>query len=262
MALRVMTADHDDRGWRHRTIYVDGPNTSARLSWHLFKDSSLGIGALITRNDDEGDLQLSIYLGRIGSVYLAACAPWTAFARVGRDQDEWYRPRLTGLRLFPRKDVWVQLRIEDRDGVWERGQPWWRCAELGKRQVWGRLSGQTEEIESGDTIVPLPEGPYDATWARKRVTRRHVRWPGTWRDALLGPRTHEYVTVDIPGGVPVEGKGENAWDCGMDGVFGVSGGTVEEAIGFAVKAVLRDRKRYGGPHDLDRPTTVSEVTRG
>ena len=43
------------------------------------------------------------------------------------------------------------------------------------------------------------------------------------------------------------------------GVFGTSGATVEEAVGNYVKAVLRNRENYGGPHDLDRPMTVSEA---
>jgi hypothetical protein len=55
------------------------------------------------------------------------------------------------------------------------------------------------------------------------------------------------VKLDIPGGIPHNGKGENSWDCGDDGLWGCGGDTVEEAIGHAVSSVLRSRRRYG--HD-------------
>jgi hypothetical protein len=67
------------------------------------------------------------------------------------------------------------------------------------------------------------------------------------------------VDLDIPGGIPHEGKGENSWDCGMDGLFGCSGATVAEAIANAVRHTQRDRERYGGPHNLTRPMTVAEA---
>jgi hypothetical protein len=53
--------------------------------------------------------------------------------------------------------------------------------------------------------------------------------------------------VKIPGGIPHQGKGENAWDCGDDATFGLgcSARTVPEAIGEVVAVCLKDRRSYG-----------------
>ena len=119
----------------------------------------------------------------------------------------------------------------------------------------------TEEGEGGVARIPLPEGVYTGTYTTERMTRRYVRWPGKAIDLVRGPMQWTSVNLSIEGGIPVEGKGENSYDCGMDGLLGCSGRTVEDAIGNAVRSVLRDRKRYGGPHDLDRPMTVQEAER-
>jgi hypothetical protein len=57
----------------------------------------------------------------------------------------------------------------------------------------------------------------------------------------------------------VPGKGENAWDCGPDGIFAMSGlgRTVEEAIGHVVAAALRDRHRRGHDHAYAEPIEAS-----
>ena len=45
----------------------------------------------------------------------------------------------------------------------------------------------------------------------------------------------------------------------MDGVLGTSGATLEEAVANLVRSVMRDRSRYGGPHDLPGPMTIAEA---
>lgn len=147
-----------------------------------------------------------------------------------------------------------------RDHGSSKKDPWWRGFHIGPTQLWGRTRTVTETIESGSTGVPMPEGVYPAEWTLEKRTSSYVRWPGTLRDRVRGKRTWQSYWIKIPEGIPHEGKGENSWDCGMDGLFGIGGSSVEDAVANAVRSSLRDRTRYGGPHDLTEPTAVSEFT--
>lgn len=128
-----------------------------------------------------------------------------------------------------------------RQMEWRSADPWWR-KDMRLRVVdW--LIGRTrcETIQRGvrAVVVPMPEGSYRAVAkSETRIWRRRWYWPELRRDS---------VTLDIPGGIPFAGKGENSWDCGDDGLFGTGGDTVEDAIANAVRSVLRSRRKYG--HD-------------
>lgn len=126
---------------------------------------------------------------------------------------------------------------------WRSDDPWWRKAIRIPIADWllGRVRYESTEGEPCEVFVPMAEGCYLAT--AKSVVHTHRRrwyWPAgrfeTWK-------------IDIPGGIPFSGKGENSWDCGDDGLFGIScpATTVEEAIGHTVASVLRSRARHG--HD-------------
>jgi hypothetical protein len=245
--------------WRHSGLWLHGPHSEAHAEWCLFGPYRFGLGFEFGRNGGESDLGLTLHAGRIGNLYLRLRAPWTSWARVRPDRPEKYTPRHTGLTLFPDKGVWLRLGFEELADQWTKGQPWWRSWSFGKRDVMGPTEHQPDTIEVGMTQIPLPEGKYQATWEHKVTTTRYKRFPGTWRDRVAGPRMRSDFWLDIPGGIPVEGKGEDSWNCGMDGLFGCGATTLEAAIGQAVSHVLRDRKRYGGPHDLTRPMTVAEA---
>lgn len=251
--------------WQHHEIHLHGPNSGASISWNVLTArygwNGFGFGFRVGRNGGESDLGLDLYAGALGSIWTRLRAPWLRWARVTQiqDRDEWYLARHTGFRFFPREDVWFEFNIEDRDGLWHHGQPWWRSWSFGKRQVMGRFNCDLAVEETGECRIPLPEGVYPATWERKVRTWRYRRPLGSWRDRIVGLRTRVDYSIDIPGGIPIEGKGENSWDCGMDGLFGTGGRSLEEAIGHCVEHVLRGRARYGGPHDLPHPMTVSEA---
>ena len=247
--------------WQHRRMSLHGPNVQASAEWNLLAKHGFGLGFEAGRNGGESDLGLNLYAGRLASLWLRLRAPWTSWVRVSKEKDPkgWYNARHTGLRLFPHEGCFLSGEFEAYEGHWSRSDPWWRRWSLTKTTLLGRSRSDAVTELGGATVVPMPEGVYDATWERKEVTTSYVRWPGTWLDKLRGPRPHRWVNVNVEGGIPVEGKGESSYDCGMDGLFGCSGATVEEAVGNAVKFVLRDRQRYGGPHDLDRPMTVQEA---
>lgn len=244
--------------WQERKVILHGPDIEASIAWHVLGKHGFGWGFRLGRNGGESDLGLDLYAGRIGSWWMRLCTPWTKWARVSKERDPkgWYNARHTGIRFHPHEGCLVRAEFEAYDMASRRGHEW----SITKTTILGKWRTEKTPGRTGETVVPLPEGSYPATWKEVTFTSRYVRFPGTLRDRIMGPRRHSSYMLDIPGGIPVEGKGESDYDCGMDGVFGTSGATVEDAVANAVRSVLRDRKRYGGPHNLERPTTVSEAS--
>lgn len=247
----LISTSHTDSRTRRWWLHLNDKHTevSAEVT---YLSRGHGWGFQLGRNGGESDLGLDVFAGRLVSVWLRIRSPWTKWARC----DD-YQARHTGIRTGP--VGWVEIQIENRQMGPSRGAPWYRHIVFGPRQFWGIRLNSVEEGDQGETVVPMPEGSYPATWGVKVYERRHVRFPGTLRDHFAPPTSRPSVWLDIPGGIPHWGKGENSWDCGMNGLFGTSGDTVEDAIANAVRSTMRDRNRFGGPHDLPRPMSVSEA---
>ncbi len=129
------------------------------------------------------------------------------------------------------------------DGPWSRAALWpgWHLT-IAPRPL-DRLLGRTvctvEKSEPEPVIVPMPEGNYPGTIVREHRTWKRPRWP--WPSQV---RADYSVTMDV--GIPTPGKGENAWDCDDDAIFGTGGSTRSEAIANVAAAALRQRERYAG----------------
>lgn len=126
-----------------------------------------------------------------------------------------------------------------RQDEWRSADPWWKKEVVLHVVDWmlGPAHCSTTKGNPFEIVIPMPEGSYRATATpESRVWRRRWYWPTRRRDS---------VWLDIAGGIPHSGKGENDWDCGDDGLWGCGGETIEEAIGNAVASVLRNRRRYG-----------------
>lgn len=272
----VHRIDEDKRHpWRHRRLYLNDRFSHSlatrdrvvegRIEWSLFRKNGFGWGFKVGRNGDESHIGLDLYAGRLGSVWMRLRSPWTKWANIekkGDDDREWYKPRHYGVRLFPHDGCYFRAEWDAREGESSRNQPWWREVSLTKYKIWGRTASEKIVEDSGACVIPMPEGTYPATWEKTRYEQRHVRWPGTRLDRVKRNDQPATFSIDeIPGGIPSCGKGENSYDCGMDGLFGISGGfrTLEAAIGGAVESALRDRTRRGGPHNLPHPMSVSEA---
>jgi hypothetical protein len=104
----------------------------------------------------------------------------------------------------------------------------------------GREKCTTEIIGTEAVEIPMPERSYSGIAKIEVRTWKRPRWH--W------PTVRKSVWIDVEGGIPFPGKGENSWDCGMDGIWGTGheGHVVEGAIGRYVGAVLNNRRRYGG----------------
>lgn len=110
--------------------------------------------------------------------------------------------------------------------------------------LFGRMRYECEIRESFDVQIPMPEANYPAKVTFETRTWWRPRWPH-WPLKIV----RDDCDTQIPGGIPFEGKGENSWDCGEDGVYG-SGSTghdIPDAISSVVKTVLEYRARYGTP---------------
>lgn len=242
---------------RHGACYLHAPKTEAHAEWNWFGRHGFGLGFELGRNGMESDIGLSLYFGRVGSLWLRARMPFTKWLRV-RDHEKknWYEARHYGLKLFPYNGCLFRAQFGAYDGMGREARRWRECS-LQQWKIIGRTKCDTEVTAEGECHIPMPEGNYVGKWKKEQRTWRHITRRGRLWDRIFGVTIRTSVDLDIEGGIPVEGKGENSWDCGMDGIFGVSGNTVEDAIANAVRACLRDRQRYGGPHNLPRPMTVA-----
>ena len=102
----------------------------------------------------------------------------------------------------------------------------------------GKRKHTLVEGEKLDILIPMPEGCYKATMTKETRTWKRSRWFAF---------TREMSDIKIPGGIPFQGKGENSYDCGDDGLYGIhsEGHDIPTAISTVVKSVLESRKRYG-----------------
>lgn len=125
---------------------------------------------------------------------------------------------------------------------WCAADPWWiRGVSLDlKRLVLGRWDGGHIDVARVDVTIPMPEGTYHGVVTIQHWTRGRARW--------FKQHTTE-AWLEIPKGIPHAGKGENSWDCGDDGLFGIGGASVEDVIRRAQESVMHDRQRYGKASD-------------
>jgi hypothetical protein len=170
--------------------------------------------------------------------------------RVTKRTDATYgTPRGTGVSIYDWSicwDVWAD------ETEWRRSDPRWRHGSWDFRDaLLGRPVYTSRPVETRPVVVPMPEYGYHGT-ATLTVD--------TWRRARWFPRHLNRVTIDVPGGVPVPGKGENAWDCDEDAIHSQTSTarTIENGIANLVASALSTRRRYGGANW--RPTRRPPVT--
>lgn len=139
---------------------------------------------------------------------------------------------------FTIHDWTIRFTPWGRWGEWRAKDPWWiRGVSIDLKDiVLGRITYEAEELALVPCRVPMPEGNYSAVAKVQRVTRGRTRW---------FKRTGQEVDLQIPKGIPFAGKGENSWDCGDDGLFGIGGDSIDGAIRNAQQAVTRARERHG-----------------
>ena len=135
--------------------------------------------------------------------------------------------------------VWV-----DRSGSWQRGASWCRWYRQGSfhfAKLLGPQSYERSVLQDGIPVtIQMPEGSYVGKASVHRQRWKRLLWFATVR---------EYTEIEVDGGIPFAGKGENSWDCGDDGLWSasVSGVSVDAAVANFKASVLKSRHRYGMP---------------
>lgn len=130
------------------------------------------------------------------------------------------------LREHPGFEVKIRIRLRD--------------------YLFGRMKYAVQAIEEKQVEVPLDGRTYQATWRLTTATWQRPR-------AFWVSRRRTSSELDVPYPPAFAGKGENSYDCDDDGIFSLTSNstTPAGAIGDYVKAVLRDRERYGPASDPD-----------
>lgn len=120
------------------------------------------------------------------------------------------------------------------DSKWRRGSFYPLDFILGK----DKYSFQDKAKEERE--IAFPEGTYTARVRLFTSTWKRPRWPRA--------RTVERAEVDVKGGVPIPGKGENSYDLDQDATFSLTtpANSVDEAVEKFVKTINNTRLKYGG----------------
>jgi hypothetical protein len=121
---------------------------------------------------------------------------------------------------------------------WTRGTPRWQDGALDfKDLILGKPVYSKQLISTSEVLIPMPEGNYPATVEMHLDTWSRPRSPIDFKTMRC--------SVEIPNGIPFQGKGENSWDCGEDRCFSLTAPaiSVKEAIEKTRESVMRDRKK-------------------
>jgi hypothetical protein len=222
--MRIHRHKETNRLW----IYYKGHRHLLNLEWQIFNKATHA-GIDIGWRKQPGRHSPKLFVG----------IPWlfNLWAHLF-DVDEWEDYEL-GIR-FHDGSIWFHVFSNPTES--SSSDPWYRKTHcfnpadffLGRHKYTNEITG-TEEVE-----IPMPEGVYKGIAKFETTTWKRPRWP--W------PRIRKGVWIDVKDGVPFPGKGENSWDCGMDGLHGagVDNESVGRAIGHFVGCVLEYRRRYGG----------------
>jgi len=123
---------------------------------------------------------------------------------------------------------------------WNHTDPKWRRGNFNPADFFfGRYKYSERILETVNVLIPMPEKPYPATIEMREDSWKRPRWPFT--------RYMKRANIDVPNGIPHQGKGENSWDCGPDATYGMTcpARTIAQAVGTMVESCYRDRLRYG-----------------
>jgi hypothetical protein len=222
-------------GLKHGRAWFSTKRREYRVEWVLGK---LGFAFYVSFNGGEREILFHIAVPLV-SVYFSFGSGWEwLWKKTGYDH------RRIGFRFFDWTFWWSFL---ENEMSWSSKEPKWmhwnfnfKDAFLGRMRHKQELHGQPIRI-----WIPLPEGQYLAEAQYETRTWTRPIWP-FWPLKIVRQATA--VDVHAWHGLPHQGKGENSWDCGTDGLFGYSadGHSIEAAIAKGVEHTLRDRNKYGG----------------
>lgn len=151
-------------------------------------------------------------------------------------------PRQVGVAVH-HGSIWFD--IWSKQDEWNSKDPWWMQFTITPMDlIFGRSDYHERTIEDGIPVkIPMPEKCYEGTVKIFESTWKRPRSPFT----LRAIRT----TVDVPGGIPVPGKGTTSYNCGEDAIYAETAqhSNAVDAVAELVKSALQTRKRYSSGFD-------------
>ena len=209
----------------------DAPERTLKLEWSIHRSGNPGVGVDLAH----GELGAHVDLG-VAALYLT-------YERLPDDLADALLAGVTAralrLSLHEGRLMWKLWA----DGYsWSSDVPRWRDGSFHPRDaLFGAPVHSRRTLETASVDVPMPEGVYPAKVKLEEWTIRHPRWPF--------PMRGRSARIDVEGGIPMPGKGENSWDCEDDAVYGLSAParSVGEIVGKLVEDVLDTRMKRGGP---------------
>lgn len=252
---------YEGRCWLWFRGFGKRRNNSVGFSWNLWRPHWLFSFSFGVKTDEE-DVSVGVGVWPFSFHFHIACLFPRSF------NDWWMKKYRYGGREF-----WFYSTLaEEAAGwfnvvfhLWEDPMGGGGCKKGWKRltdfyldfpdcilsPVFGKLKFTEETLETKVISIPMPEGVYQGDAKLSRATWKRPRLPWV---SLMRHGAH----VDIPIGIPYEGKSENSWDCGEDGVFGI--GTDKASypalIARVVEHVLDQRRKRDGNMDAKYPDPI------
>lgn len=211
---------YENRAWLYLT---ERHSLTFEWSFRRFR-----FGLTLSEYDDQLTLAISFILG---SLYISSTWPRWLVKRMYEHE--------IGFRVH---DGCLWISPFKYTMGWSRDMPWWERGFTLHVVDWliGKPKYSSQDVSNQAVEIPMPEKKYPAT------VRMHS---DTWARRWYWPKKRILrATVDIPGGIPYPGKGENSWDCGMDGTWGLTcpADSTEDAVRKVVESVTQSRTKYGG----------------
>lgn len=220
-----------------------GQSTQLHVEWGIpaFRNFDLSLD-LNGREEDAIMVHLGLLLF---SLYIGIRNRWlyNLLERITRRQGQKYtNGRNIGIRI-EEWIIWVDLWNDPDE--WRSVDPkWWHFTIDIPRIIFGKYKYAEVVVETGKVTINMPEGGYEASYEVKERSWKRERWIFTKR--------RKDVSFELPVGIPHYGKGENSWDCGMDGTYGIGtdwNGNMGEAIKKITMRCLETRQKRGSLND-------------
>jgi hypothetical protein len=235
--------------WRHGRAWVrlyrsaadrktdrSEPLLRLGVSWSLLRRQH-SLGGSVYLDSGEGEVTASLRVPRAG-IYITLELPRALRQRIGyRDERE------LGV-TFHDGALWFKLWNDPHD--WHSSTPF-SDARSSKRQpvlhlddlLFGKVSYRTIDLETQEGTLQL-DGGYEVKARRFMSEWKRPRWPV--------PQRIMRVEIEIPGGIPIPGKGENSYDCEDDAIYGRTSpaASIDEAAHTLIADVLETRRKRGG----------------
>jgi hypothetical protein len=235
---------HSGRAWAHwcnnnrRRDDSKGPAYRGRLSLHFPRRGRSDLSLLFEWNILSKSCHASVTREENELSFSAALPPVSLhFGIEGLSfKDSKYGCKTLSLSVH-HWAFWWNLWC-DRDSWSLATHPRWRYNNINFPDLFlGDVKHTKVMLSKHEVVIPMPEGAYPATVQM---------YMGIWKRPRWFAKRITKAEVEVPQGIPFEGKGENSWDIGEDRTYTISGPaeTLEAAITMMIESVLRDRRRY------------------